>query len=101
MTETTIFYMETETNDTHVCDIRKEFEKCQKIDKNDTSRVYTGENINKVLIFFNTGIGGICLDNIVDIDCNDISTVFIMQKGGYTHMFLYDNIDKVIIKFNK
>lgn len=92
--------MQTETDDPHVKKIRETFDKCQKIDKDcENCRQYLGSNIDKLLIFFNTGIGGIPLENIVDIDCTDAFIVSIMQKGGYTHNFLYEDIDQVIIKF--
>ena len=93
--------IETETNDKHVNQIRKEFEKCQKMDDDDSCRVYVGSNIDKLLVFFNTGIGGICLENIVDIDCTDVSIFFIMQQGGYTHTLLYEEVERIIIKFKK
>lgn len=56
------------------------------------------KNIKQILVFFNTGIGGIALENISEINPDDV-VIRIEQFDGAKHHFLYEELDKITIKF--
>ena len=56
------------------------------------------EKIKQILVFFNTGIGGIALENISDIE-SDENIIRVEQSDGAKHHFLYEELDKITIKF--
>ena len=58
------------------------------------------ENIEQVLVFFNTGIGGIALENITNIE-EDSGVIRIEQSDGATHHLLCEELDKITIKFRR
>ncbi len=56
--------------------------------------------IEQLLVFFNTGIGGIALENIDEIDIGD-ELMVVSQFDGAEHRFLYEELDKITIKFKQ
>ena len=91
-----------ETNDEHVKKIRENFRCCAPLGTD----VYTGKNVKEVRIYFNNGIGGHVLTDVVDIDLSDPEVMFVLtndgtQSQGSTHIFEYailDELTKPIMK---
>lgn len=90
-----VFVFETETDDKHVNNIRNLIDRyCSRMD-NSGLRVYTGDGIESIWIQTQSELKTI--GRIVDIDCEGIENIHIMQKGGKTHSINYNNIKNIYV----
>ena len=88
-----------ETNDEHVKKIRENFECCTPLPPGDLE-VYTGKNVKEVRVYFNNGIGGHVLTDVIDIDLTDPERMFVLtndgtQEEGSIHIFEYKILDEM------